>query len=209
MGHGIPMRITGIEKDEEFFLLDRSYAFTLKVSLICLGLACAFLILQRVLILPPASAPKEVPRLAYVTDFLTWGFLMLSWAVLLASLLQLHARSKRAFPGDFCSYRDLSLSASESGKLSSRTTTIDTLYAELRPLMSRAACDPSLKEEVQAKLSRLRLLQSEEADEMQKRFEAGLLLKPGEGWKALERAREILARYENTSSPDPTPQRQS
>lgn len=68
--------------------------------------------------------------------------------------------------------------------------------------MSRASVDPSLEKEVQTKLSLLRQLQSAEADEMEKRFEETLLLKPGEGWKALERAREILARYENPSAPD-------
>lgn len=83
-----------------------------------------------------------------------------------------------------------------------RSRKIDALYAELRPLMSRAAADPSLKSEVQAKLSVLRRLQTEEADEMEKRFDAGLLLKPGEGWQALERARELLARHEDPPAPD-------
>jgi hypothetical protein len=89
----------------------------------------------------------------------------------------------------------------------SREDAIDRLYAEVRPLMSRAVSDPSLRGEVEAKLSRLRELQSEEADEMQKRFEAGLLLKPGEGWQALDRANELLARYENSPSPNPPPER--
>ena len=52
--------------------------------------------------------------------------------------------------------------------------------------MSQAAADPDLQTEIQAKLARLRQLQTEEADEMEKRFDAGLLLKPGEGWQALE-----------------------
>lgn len=68
--------------------------------------------------------------------------------------------------------------------------------------MSRAAADPSLESEVQAKLSVLRRLQTEEADEMEKRFDAGLLLKPGEGWQALGRARELLARHEDPSAPN-------
>lgn len=88
----------------------------------------------------------------------------------------------------------------------SREDAIDRLYAELRPLMSRAVSDPSLRGEVDAKLSQLRELQSKEADEMQKRFEAGLLLKPGEGWQALDRANELLARYENSPSPNPPPE---
>jgi hypothetical protein len=90
---------------------------------------------------------------------------------------------------------------------SSREDAIDSLYAELRPLMSRAVSDPTLRGEVEAKLSHLRELQSAEADEMQKRFEAGLLLKPGEGWQALDRANELLARYENSPSPNPPTER--
>lgn len=78
-----------------------------------------------------------------------------------------------------------------------RAAEIDKLYAELRPLMSRAASDPSLKEEVQARLSALRRLQCEEADELERLFEASLLLKPGEGWQSLKRADDLLARYQN------------
>jgi len=92
---------------------------------------------------------------------------------------------------------------------SRRSAEIDRLYAELRPLMSRAVADPSLQGEVQAKLAHLRRLQSEEADEMEKRFEAGLLLKPGEGWQALKRADELLARYENPSSPNAAGERKN
>ncbi len=77
----------------------------------------------------------------------------------------------------------------------SREEAINRLYTELRPLMSRAVVDPSLEEEVQAKLALLRRLQTEEADEMEKRLEARLHLKPGDGYRALERARELLARY--------------
>jgi hypothetical protein len=83
-----------------------------------------------------------------------------------------------------------------------RAAEIDKLYAELRPLMSRAAREPDLKDQVQAKLTALRQLQSEEADEMERRFEKGLLLKPGEGWQALKRADELLARYESPPTPD-------
>jgi hypothetical protein len=66
--------------------------------------------------------------------------------------------------------------------------------------MSRAEDDPSLEEEVQTKLARLRKLQTEEADEMVKRFEASVSLKSGEGYRALRRAEELLARYEDPSS---------
>ncbi|MFL6232436.1 MAG: hypothetical protein ACJ76N_04825, partial [Thermoanaerobaculia bacterium] len=60
----------------------------------------------------------------------------------------------------------------------SREEAINQLYTELRPLMSRAVADPSLEEEVQTKLALLRRLQTAEAEEMVKRFDASLLLKP-------------------------------
>jgi hypothetical protein len=77
----------------------------------------------------------------------------------------------------------------------SREEAINRLYAELRALEDRAATDPSLEEEVQTKHALLRRLQTEEAEEMEKRLEARLHLKSGEGYRALERARELLARY--------------
>lgn len=83
---------------------------------------------------------------------------------------------------------------------SGRSAKIDRLYAELRPLMSRAASDPSLKVEVESKLSLLRKLQGEEADEMERLFESRLSLKTGEGWEALHRAEALLARYEDPAS---------
>lgn len=91
---------------------------------------------------------------------------------------------------------------SEIEKGDSREAAINRLYAELHLLRSRAATDPSLKDEVQAKLSLLRQLQSEEADEMERRSNASLLLTPGEAREALERVRAILARYENLVATD-------
>lgn len=86
------------------------------------------------------------------------------------------------------------------GDDTARSQAIDRLYAELRPLMSRAASDPSLRAEVQAKLDVLRRLQTEEADEMQERFESNLTLKPGEGWQALRQAKALLAKYEDPAA---------
>jgi TfoX/Sxy family transcriptional regulator of competence genes len=83
-----------------------------------------------------------------------------------------------------------------------REVLINRLYAELHLLRSRAATDPSLKDEVQAKLALLRKLQSEEAEEMRRRSDARLLLTPEEALQALERAREVLARYENPATTD-------
>lgn len=75
--------------------------------------------------------------------------------------------------------------------------------------MRRAAADPSLRGEVQVKLAHLRRLQTEEAEEMEKRFNEGLLLKPGEGYQALKRADELLARYAMPSSPDASSERKN
>jgi hypothetical protein len=83
---------------------------------------------------------------------------------------------------------------------SGRSSKIDQLYAELRPLMRRAANDPGLKMEVESKLDLLRKLQAEEADEMEKLFESKLSLKSGEGWEALHRAEALLARYGDPAS---------
>jgi hypothetical protein len=94
----------------------------------------------------------------------------------------------------------------EHREAQSRAKQIDDLYGELLPLMSRAVKEPSLQKEVDAKLLLLRQLQEAEADEMEKRFEAGLLMKPGEGKRALERARELLAQYEDPSIKDSAPQ---
>ena len=84
----------------------------------------------------------------------------------------------------------------------SRTRAIDKLYEELHVLRSRAAQDPVLEEQVDAKLSQLRQLQTEEAEEWALRSDAALLLTPDEAQRALDQARELLARYENPPVPD-------
>ncbi|HSS48214.1 MAG TPA: hypothetical protein VLX28_04650 [Thermoanaerobaculia bacterium] len=143
-------------------------------------------------------------------ESLGWIFLISTTAILRTKLRELD-RQIRGPKATLTRRRVVRDKRGRLGRLipqgASREDTIDKLYEELRPLMSRVVSDPSLRGEVDAKLSHLRELQSEEADKMQKRFEAGLLLKPGEGWQALDRANELLARYENSPSPNPTTER--
>lgn len=88
----------------------------------------------------------------------------------------------------------------------SRTKAIDKLYSELHALRSRAVQDPSLNKQVDTKFSQLRQFQTEEAEEWALRSNAALLLTPDEARRALDRARELLARYENPPSPDSSSQ---
>lgn len=69
---------------------------------------------------------------------------------------------------------------------------IYSLYAELRELMVRSEDEPDLEEEMESRFRRLRQLQTAEADAMHAAFESGRHLAPGRGWRALEKAREIL-----------------
>ncbi len=73
-----------------------------------------------------------------------------------------------------------------------RADEIDRLYAEIRELMSRSAAGNGGDERIRDRFSRLRELQEEEADAMEARFRARHRLQPGEGRKALERARQII-----------------
>lgn len=66
---------------------------------------------------------------------------------------------------------------------------ITRLYAEIRSLIVRSASDPSLKDEIDPLMKRLRMLQEQEAEEMERRFRARLSVQP-------EVIRELLARAE-------------
>ncbi len=194
---------------DEFLLEGRNYANTIRRALICLLLGGGFLGLERLLHGTGVSGTRLL--IAHLSEFLGWAFLLSS--VVLLSLLGKSANGlerqllpwKTKKPGG----KKPSIVSEIRSASARRAQAIDELYAELRPLMSRAAVDPSLKDEVQDKLSVLRRLQTEEAEEMEKRFEASLLLKPGEGWQALERTRELLARYEDPSSPHSPTSRKS
>jgi hypothetical protein len=85
-----------------------------------------------------------------------------------------------------------------------RTEAIDRLYRRLRELRGRAETEPRLKPDIDVLFAELRSLQQEEADELTRRFESQLLLKPGEGWQALQRATDLLARYEDSAPPHPS-----
>ena len=159
----------------------------LRTALFCLLAGTGFLAMARFLL---PGIPGHV-LMTRITELLGWGFLMIAAAALFGAW-------RESSPGhdSWPSGRRIRLVR----KSSSREEAINRLYAELRPLMSRAEDDPTLEAEVQTKLARLRKLQTEEAEEMVKRFDVSLSLKPGEGYQALERARELLARYE-----DPAP----
>jgi hypothetical protein len=197
----------------------RSYAQNVKLALVCLVLGGAFLATARLMQWQDVPEARFLARVAEILGWTSLGalaavlFAEWRWIGLYYELLYCKRGQDKVLPVLWSSLgiraARIPIPDSISGVSPSRAEAIDKLYAELRPLMSRAAADPSLKEEVQVKLSHLRRLQSEEADEMEKRFEAGLLLKPGEGWQALKRADELLARYENPSSPDAPTERKN
>jgi hypothetical protein len=188
-----------------------SYIFTIRMALVFLLLGEGCLGLAKFFPWPKASGDHQI--IAHLTEALGWGLLVLTGGALFRKLMY-----GKYVKENFVEIEDLKVEKFTDATHSSpfalayfssvRSSKIDDLYAELRPLMSRAVADSNLKDEVQRKLSVLRRLQTEEANEMENRFEDGLLLKPGEGWQALERAREILARYENPPPPkSPAPRK--
>jgi hypothetical protein len=172
--------------EDEMFLTGRRYAHAIRTALIFLLLGGGCLGVARIL-----GLSGSYGSIARVAELLGWGALASSTAVLLIKWLDSRELTEPV---------NIRIENFDAQKLHGREAAIDRLYSELRPLLSRAATDPSLKEEAQRKLSLLRKLQDEEADEIQRRFEASSLLKPGEGRRALDRADEILARYEDPSS---------
>jgi hypothetical protein len=103
----------------------------------------------------------------------------------------------------------LRLRSRQSRTGTTRTEAIDRLYRQLRELRGRAETEPRLRPDIDVLFAELRSLQQEEADEMTRRFESQLLLKPGEGWEALQQATNLLARYENPAPPHPSSSRRS
>ncbi len=69
---------------------------------------------------------------------------------------------------------------------------IDELYDEIRDLVVHSAENPGLKTEIEHKREKLRALQAEEAAAWRRRADARLHLKPGEGYRLLERAARLL-----------------
>jgi DNA-binding MarR family transcriptional regulator len=79
------------------------------------------------------------------------------------------------------------------GSFSPRTDPeIGALYSRIRELLARSMEEPALKSEIEPLVRRLRTLQDQEADELERRFKARLHLQPGTGWQALERAEKLL-----------------
>jgi hypothetical protein len=69
---------------------------------------------------------------------------------------------------------------------------IDQVYDELRDLVARSGEDPRLTRELKGKHKQLHALQVEEAAALRCQAEARLHLKPGEGYRILERAERLL-----------------
>jgi hypothetical protein len=86
--------------------------------------------------------------------------------------------------------------------VASRRDAIDELYTELRQLWARSITDPSANPEIQSCFARLRALQEEEAEAIQKSLDESLHLKPGSGYRALEEARKLLAEHARPASKD-------
>lgn len=70
---------------------------------------------------------------------------------------------------------------------------IDKLYDEIRDLVARSAENPGLEVEIELKRGELHELQVEEAEAWREQAEERRHLKPGEGYRLLERAEESLA----------------
>lgn len=84
--------------------------------------------------------------------------------------------------------------------VASRHDLMNKLYAELRQLTASSAVDPSENPEIQSRYTRLRALQEEEAEAIQKSLDESLHLKPGSGYQALEEARRLLAEHARPAS---------
>ena len=69
---------------------------------------------------------------------------------------------------------------------------IGQLYEEIRELVARSAEEPGLDAEIERKREQLHRLQTEEAAAWRRRADERRHLKPGEGYRLLERARELL-----------------
>ncbi len=86
-----------------------------------------------------------------------------------------------------------------------RTAEIDRLYAQIGELMTQAqaAGGNGHDEQVRERFRRLRQLQKEEAEALEARLQERRQLRPGEGWEALERARQII-RNEDPAATNPS-----
>ncbi len=71
-------------------------------------------------------------------------------------------------------------------------TRIDQLYDQLRDLVTRSACEAGLSAEIDEKRRQLVALQEKEAQLAERRARSRLRIKPGEGYRMLERVEKLL-----------------
>ena len=83
-------------------------------------------------------------------------------------------------------------------------TEINSLYREVRRLIPLAATDPQAELAYHDALRRLRDLEEREAERWSARFNAKRALPPGEGYAALRRADELIAKYADLASANRT-----
>jgi hypothetical protein len=83
---------------------------------------------------------------------------------------------------------------------------INSLFREVRRLIPLAATDPQAEIAYQDALRRLRDLEEREAERWSARFNAKRALPPGEGYAALRRADELIAKYADLASANRTAQ---
>lgn len=83
-------------------------------------------------------------------------------------------------------------SQSEDPDVGQLETRIDQLYDQLRALVARSAREPGLHGEIDEKRRLLAALQEEEAKLAERRAQSRLRIKPGEGYRMLERVEKLL-----------------
>ncbi len=81
---------------------------------------------------------------------------------------------------------------SEDPDLGQLETRIDQLYDQLRDLVARSAREPGLGAEIDEKRHQLVALQENEARLAERRAWSRLRIKPGEGYRLLERVEKLL-----------------
>ena len=81
---------------------------------------------------------------------------------------------------------------SEDRDVGQLETRIDQLYDQLRALVARSAREPDLRGEIDDKRRQLVALQEEEAELAERRARSRLRIKPGEGYRMLERVEQLL-----------------
>lgn len=130
---------------------------------------------------------EELTALSYRHGFPAFAYLRrdLDAAVVASETINRHTET--ASSGELMVH-----SALEGAVMTPTETEIRTLYSQIRELVVRSSGEPELRGEIDRKIQRLRALQEAEADELERRFEERLRLKPGSGWALLQRIKERL-----------------